>query len=43
MAGAWGTGICDHLLVVALPVELLACSLSRSQEPQAQTIPVAEG
>lgn len=46
MAGAWGTGICDHLLVVALPAVLSACSLSRTrwcQEPQAQTIPVAEG
>lgn len=46
MAGAWGTGICDHLLVAALPLVLSAGSLGSTrccQEPQARTIPVAEG
>lgn len=46
MVGAWETGICDHLLVATLPPVLMACSLGSArwyQEPQAQTIPVAEG
>lgn len=46
MAGAWGTGICDHLLVAALPLALSTCSLGSTRwcrEPQARTIPVAKG
>lgn len=46
MAGAWGTGTCDHLLVAALPWVVLACPLGSAwwgQEHQAQTVPMAEG